>query len=78
MRIPLLLLGAAMAHEIVHMLLPVGSHAESGLMRPQWSTEDLKPRDIAAMGLSPRTLALMRVEALRKASRARANTQPEK
>lgn len=33
-------LGAVMAHEIAHLLLPRGAHARIGLMRPSWSAGD--------------------------------------
>lgn len=60
------LLGAALAHEVAHMLLPVGSHSESGLMRPEWSTDDLKPGHFAAAGLSPQNARLIHLEAVRR------------
>ena len=50
-------LGAVMAHEIAHLLLPRGAHARTGLMRPSWSAMDFafpgrqvfSPRDAAAV-----------------------------
>ena len=33
-------LGAVVAHEIAHLLLPRRAHARSGLMRPSWSVSD--------------------------------------
>lgn len=36
------LLGHLMAHELGHLLLPVQSHAPSGIMRARWSRADLE------------------------------------
>ncbi len=33
-------LGAVIAHEMGHLLLPRGTHARTGLMRPSWSAAD--------------------------------------
>jgi hypothetical protein len=33
-------LGAVVAHEIAHLLLPRRAHARSGLMRPSWNVSD--------------------------------------
>jgi hypothetical protein len=35
------LLGRAIAHEIGHLLLRAPGHAQSGLMRPLWTDEEL-------------------------------------
>jgi len=35
-------LGHVMAHEIGHLLLPYGTHSETGLMRADWSHDDLE------------------------------------
>lgn len=35
-------LGIAMAHEIGHLLLPYNTHAPAGLMRRNWTKEDLQ------------------------------------
>jgi hypothetical protein len=35
-------LGHVMAHEIGHLLLPYGTHSETGLMRADWSRDDLE------------------------------------
>jgi hypothetical protein len=36
------ILGHVIAHELGHLLLPYGSHSESGLMRMDWSRADLE------------------------------------
>src|SRR5437764_248285 len=36
------ILGHVMAHELGHLLLPYGTHSESGLMRLAWRREDLE------------------------------------
>ena len=38
---PVLLLGLIMAHELGHLLLGTDSHSSAGLMRAEWSSEDL-------------------------------------
>jgi hypothetical protein len=38
---PSVILGHAMAHELGHLLLGTNSHSSSGLMRAQWTGEDL-------------------------------------
>jgi hypothetical protein len=35
-------LAVVIAHELGHLLLPVGSHSPSGLMRPAWSPDDFR------------------------------------
>jgi hypothetical protein len=35
------ILGRVLAHEIVHLLVPLEPHSDVGLMRSQWSPEDL-------------------------------------
>lgn len=39
---PAQVLGRTMAHEIVHLLLGTPAHVESGLMRREWTTDDLR------------------------------------
>jgi hypothetical protein len=36
------ILGHAIAHEIGHLLLGVGGHSESGLMKPEWHRKELE------------------------------------
>lgn len=59
-------LGRAMAHEIIHLLLPSSGHSASGLMRARWSTEDLQFDNQSGIGLSTRSIELIREEALRR------------
>jgi hypothetical protein len=47
------LLGFVMAHEIGHLLLPRGSHVESGLMRGSWTIRNLRRTDVANLEFSP-------------------------
>lgn len=60
------ILGRVMAHEITHILLPDQDHSELGLMRGQWSPDDLRSTSGACLGLPVRSVALMRSEALRR------------
>ena len=47
------LLGFVMTHEIAHLLLPRGSHTETGLMRGHWTIRDLQLIDVLKLGFSP-------------------------
>jgi hypothetical protein len=66
-----LILGRAMAHEIVHLLLPVNSHAGQGLMRATWNVEDLGVASPACLGLSNRWIMMVQEEARRRIEAAR-------
>jgi hypothetical protein len=45
-------LGVVIAHEIGHLLLPYGSHSETGLMRGLWSAEEIQRVDVRALGFT--------------------------
>jgi hypothetical protein len=60
------MLGRVLAHEITHLLLPQEDHSEFGLMRGQWSADDLRVTSTACLGLSARSAQLMHREALRR------------
>ncbi len=62
------MLGRVLAHEITHLLLPQEDHAVFGLMRGQWSADDLRITSAACLGLSTRSVQLMHREALRRVS----------
>src|SRR5215510_8332197 len=47
------LLGFVMAHEIAHLMLPRGAHADGGLMRGQWNVRDFQHIDVRTLGFSP-------------------------
>ena len=47
------LLGFVMAHEIGHLMLPRGAHAETGLMRGRWDVRDFQRTDVLTLGFSP-------------------------
>jgi hypothetical protein len=64
------ILGRVLAHEITHLLLPHEDHSEFGLMRGQWSTDDLRVTSAACLGLSARSARLMHSEAFWKMSSA--------
>ena len=44
------LMSLVIAHEIGHLLLPYGSHSDSGVMRADWSVND--PQDLAVQHLA--------------------------
>jgi len=46
------ILGRVMAHEITHLLLGWDSHADSGLMRGQWTGDDLRFDSTTCLGLT--------------------------
>lgn len=54
------LLAAAVAHEIGHMLLPEGWHAEHGLMQADWNANHLRAASDGLLCFSPETGALIR------------------
>ena len=45
--------GVVIAHEIGHLLLPYGSHSETGLMRGLWRAEEIQRVDVRALGFTP-------------------------
>lgn len=61
------ILGRVFAHEVVHLLLPQESHSGVGLMRGQWSADDLRITSPACTGLPVATVRLIQQEALRRA-----------
>jgi len=52
------ILGRAMAHEVVHLLLGTTSHADLGLMKAEWTTEDLRFNE--TIELTPAGIAAIR------------------
>ncbi len=55
-----MLLGAAIAHELGHMLLPPGSHASRGLMRTTWDREQFRSVANGLLHFSPQSAAQIR------------------
>jgi hypothetical protein len=45
-------LGVVIAHEIGHLLLPYGSHSETGLMRALWSARDFRSIDFRTLAFT--------------------------
>ena len=62
------ILGSVMAHEIIHMLLPTQPHAPYGLMREEWSAQDLRIGSQASSGVSKGLADLVHAEAVRRHS----------
>jgi hypothetical protein len=52
------ILGRAMAHEVVHLLLGTTSHTDLGLMKREWTTEDLRFNE--SLELTPAGIAAIR------------------
>lgn len=69
------ILGRVMAHEITHLLLPPESHSDFGLMRGQWSGEDLQMGSFACMGLPSSSVRLMQKEAVRRVQGAQSRSE---
>jgi hypothetical protein len=65
------MLGRVLAHEITHLLIPEEKHTNFGLMRGQWSMDDLSLTSPACRGLPARSVQLMHREALRRMGSAR-------
>ena len=60
------MLGRVMAHEITHLLLPEQKHSDLGLMRGQWSADDLRITSSTSLGLPVASVRFMEKEALRR------------
>jgi hypothetical protein len=60
------MLGRVLAHEIAHLLLPREGHSDVGLMRGQWSADDLRITSSAGLSLPARFISLMQREAARR------------
>ena len=60
------LLGLAIAHEIGHVLLNNNTHAPSGLMRADWSRNELRRKDAAAWHFLDAEAAHVRSAALER------------
>jgi hypothetical protein len=60
------ILGRVMAHEIVHLLLPYEKHSRRGLMRAEWSVDDLSVFNMSCFGLTKQLVHSMQIEALRR------------
>ena len=58
-------LSLVMAHEIGHLLLPYGSHSETGVMRSRWSATELQLADVAGIGFTSSQIEAMRAGVLR-------------
>jgi hypothetical protein len=48
------------AHEVGHLLLPIGSHSPDGLMRGRWDVNDLRRTDPHTLSFTPRQAELIR------------------
>jgi hypothetical protein len=66
------MLGRVLAHEITHLLLPHENHSAFGLMRGEWSIDDLHITSSTCLGLSARSVQFMHAEVLRRMSTAHA------
>jgi hypothetical protein len=62
------ILGHAIAHEMGHLLLGPVPHARFGIMRGEWTAEDLQSITMGAFLFSPRQSALIRQVAMRRLS----------
>lgn len=54
------LLGAILAHEIGHLLLGPGAHAQSGVMKPLWQVRDLVQADQGTLTFASRQIERLR------------------
>lgn len=57
------LVGCVMAHELGHLLLGPGSHAESGIMKRHWGAKELRLMDWSGLHFTPQQAKLIRAEA---------------
>jgi hypothetical protein len=68
---PAPILGAAMAHEIGHLMLGSEQHSPTGMMRETWLSSDLSAASQGLLCFSTGEAALMRAEVLRRKYAAR-------
>ena len=68
---PAPILGAAMAHEIGHLLLGAEQHSPAGMMRETWLSSDLIAASQGLLHFRAREAALMRAEVQRRKHTAR-------
>ena len=61
------LLGAVIAHEIGHALLPGHPHSKAGIMRPEWEAREAHASLRGQMNFSARESCAMRNELNRRA-----------
>jgi hypothetical protein len=47
------LMGLVIAHELGHLLLPYGSHSDTGVMRGRWEVRELQRLDVRQLGFTP-------------------------
>jgi hypothetical protein len=67
-------LAAVMAHEIGHLLLPFVGHSEIGIMRGEWSPDDLLFAHSIFLTFTPEESKLMRASILQKLGQERASS----
>jgi hypothetical protein len=60
------ILGYGAVHEIGHLLLPSGHHSPTGVMRAEWSVEELKLIRAGSLRFTPEQAAGMREEVMRR------------
>jgi hypothetical protein len=46
------ILALVLAHEIGHLLLPLGAHSEHGVMRATWRSDELRRLDVGRLGFT--------------------------
>ena len=71
------LLGFVMAHEIGHLMLPRGAHAETGLMRGRWDVRDFQRTDVLTLGFSPEQASEIRSTLLHNQPTLAVNAEPQ-
>jgi len=71
-----IVLSAAIAHEIGHLLLGPQAHAPAGLMRARWSAGDLRAAARTALVFSKREAREMRSEVLARSNLRVLTTNP--
>jgi hypothetical protein len=59
------LMSLVIAHEIGHLLLPFGSHADTGVMRPVWNANELRHLEVARLSFTPAQLGEIQRRLLR-------------
>ena len=66
------LLAHVMAHEIAHMLQGISRHSETGIMKPKWSSAEMRELYYKPLSFEPQDIKLIEL-GLRKRQNVAAN-----
>ena len=70
------LLGRAIAHELGHLLMATSAHSAHGLMRPVWTTSEIRRRSRTDWTFRPTEIAAIKAHAARPSTSGACPPQP--